>query len=256
MTTIDTHAHVFLRSLPAIPTARYVPNYDAPLAAYLAFLDGIGAEKGVLVQPSFLGSDNSFLLGALAAAKGRLAGVAVVEERITPEAAEALAAAGIRGLRYNLVGRSPEVLASADARAMLAMAAPLGWHVELHADAPDLAAALPYLRSFDGVIVIDHFGRPGPDDAGLVMGWAGDPRVHMKLSAPYRVRHPDICSLAARIVEAYGAQRLMWGSDWPWTQHETVAKAAGLLPEALGLDGATVAAMEATARRVFFSALR
>ncbi len=256
MTIIDTHAHVFLRGLPAIPTARYVPDYDAPLAAYLAFLDGIGAEKGVLVQPSFLGSDNSFLLAALAAAKGRLAGVAVVEEAITPEAAEALAAAGIRGLRYNLVGRSPEVLASADARAMLAMAAPLGWHVELHADAPDLGAALPFLRGFDGVIVIDHFGRPGPDDAGLVTGWAADPRIHMKLSAPYRVRHPDIRGLAGRIVEAYGAERLMWGSDWPSTQHETVAKAAELLPEALGLDGATVAAMEATARRVFFSALR
>jgi predicted TIM-barrel fold metal-dependent hydrolase len=251
---IDTHAHVFLRGLPAVPTARYVPDYDAPLSAYLAFLDKIGAEKGVLVQPSFLGSDNSFLLAALAAAEGRLAGVAVVEKRITPEAAEALAAAGIRGLRYNLVGRSLEVLASADARAMLAIAAPLGWHVELHADAPDLAAALPFLRGFDGVIVIDHFGRPGPGDAALVTGWAADPRVHMKLSAPYRVGHPDIRGLAGRIVEAYGADRLMWGSDWPWTQHEAVAKAAELLPEALGLDGATIATMEAAARRVFFPA--
>lgn len=248
---IDTHAHVFLKDLPAIPNARYVPDYDAPLTAYLAFLDGIGAERGVLVQPSFLGSDNSFLLAALAAAQGRLAGVAVVEESITPEAAEVLAAAGIRGLRYNLVGRSPEVLASADARAMLAIAAPLGWHVELHADAPDLDAALPFLRGFDCPIVIDHFGRPGPDDAALVTGWVADPRIHVKLSAPYRVRHPDIRGLAGRLVEAYGAERLMWGSDWPWTQHEALAKGADLLPEALGLDGATIAAMEATALRMF-----
>ncbi|MBY0364482.1 MAG: amidohydrolase family protein [Phreatobacter sp.] len=252
MTTIDTHAHVFARGLPAIATARYVPDYDAPLAAYLAFLDGIGAREGVLVQPSFLGSDNSFLLAALKAAEGRLAGVAVVEERRAPEAAEAMAAAGIRGLRYNLVGRSPEVLALADATAMLAIAAPLGWHVELHADAPDLAAALPYLRGFDGRIVIDHFGRPGPDDAALVTSWAADPRVHMKLSAPYRVRHPDIRGLAGRIVDAYGPERLMWGSDWPWTQHEEAAKAVSLLPGAVGLDGATIATMEATARRLFF----
>jgi len=65
-------------------------------------------------------------------------------------------------------------------------------------------------------------------------------------------RHPDIRGLAGQIVDAYGAERLMWGSDWPWTQHEAVAKAAALLPEALGLDGATIAEMEATAQRVFF----
>ncbi len=256
MTSIDTHAHVFLRGLPAIPTARYVPDYDAPLAAYLAFLDGIGAEKGVLVQPSFLGSDNSFLLAALAAAKGRLAGVAVVEERVH-------AGGGGGPCR----GRHPRP--ALQSRGSLAGGPRLGrceGHAR-HGRAARLAcrapcrcarprAALPYLRGFDGVIVIDHFGRPGPDDAGLVTGWAADPRIHMKLSAPYRVRHPDIRGLAGRIVEAYGAERLMWGSDWPWTQHEAVAKAAALLPEALGLDGATIAAMEATARRVFFSASR
>ncbi|MCZ8315387.1 amidohydrolase family protein [Phreatobacter sp.] len=124
-----------------------------------------------------------------------------------------------------------------------------------NADHPDLAAVPRHFRGVVGPIALDHFGRPGPDDAALVTGWAADPRIHMKLLARNRVRHPDIRGLAGRIVEAYGAERLMWGSDWPWTQHEAVAKAAALLPEALGLDGATIAEMEATAKRVFFSAL-
>ena len=50
----------------------------------------------------------------------------------------------------------------------------------------------------------------------------------MKISAPYRV-YPQLsidesvkqCSqLASKLIDTLGPQKLIWGSDWPWTQNE------------------------------------
>ena len=87
---IDSHAHVFLRGLQLAPNRRYAPDYDAPLERYLAELDANGVTHGVLVQPSFLGTDNSYLVECLGRAGGRLRGVAVVDPATAPEALDAL----------------------------------------------------------------------------------------------------------------------------------------------------------------------
>src|SRR5438876_523740 len=65
ITGIDSHAHVFSRGLKLAATRRYAPDYDATLAEYLNHLGAHGLSHGVLVQPSFLGTDNSYLLPAL-----------------------------------------------------------------------------------------------------------------------------------------------------------------------------------------------
>jgi len=67
ITGIDTHAHVFLKNLPLVPGHRYTITYDASLDQYLAMLDRHGMSNGVLIQPSFLGTDNRYLLSALLA---------------------------------------------------------------------------------------------------------------------------------------------------------------------------------------------
>ena len=58
MTGIDTHAHVFARGLTLAEGRRYAPDYDAPVEDYLRRLDENGLSHGVLVQPSFLGTDS------------------------------------------------------------------------------------------------------------------------------------------------------------------------------------------------------
>src|SRR3954470_3844152 len=81
----DTHAHVFG------PAARfayaadrsYTPP-DAPLQKYLGMLDRVGFDRGVLVQGSAHGSDNSAMLDALAQRPDRLRGVAVADAGIAP----------------------------------------------------------------------------------------------------------------------------------------------------------------------------
>ncbi|MEM5300204.1 hypothetical protein VSR82_39225 [Burkholderia sp. JPY481] len=48
-----------------------MPDYDATLDAYLAQLDTHGVSHGVLVQPSFLGTDCSYMLDAPRPARRR-----------------------------------------------------------------------------------------------------------------------------------------------------------------------------------------
>ncbi len=103
VTAIDAHAHVFERGLPLAAQRRYVPDYDAPLPAYFAQLDGCGVSHGVLVQPSFLGTDCSYLLAALRREPRRLRGVAVIEPDCGFGTLAAMAEAGVVGIRLNLI---------------------------------------------------------------------------------------------------------------------------------------------------------
>jgi predicted TIM-barrel fold metal-dependent hydrolase len=57
---IDAHAHVFTRGLKLAVDARYAPDYDASWQTLLALAEANGAGRAVILQPSFLGYDNSY----------------------------------------------------------------------------------------------------------------------------------------------------------------------------------------------------
>ncbi|KQP11810.1 amidohydrolase [Pseudorhodoferax sp. Leaf267] len=221
---VDSHAHVFVRGLPLAPRRRHAPDYDAPLAHYLALLDAHGVSHAVLVQPSFLGTDNAHLLQALHAAPQRLRGVAVVEPGIDAHALQALHRAGVCGLRLNLVGLPLPDLAQPAWQGLLARVRALDWHVEVHRDAGDLARAAQPVLEAGCRLVVDHFGLPG--SAG-VSDWllraAAGGRTWVKLSAAYRswpgASGPQARGAAQALLQAFGPERLLWGSDWPHTQH-------------------------------------
>ena len=139
---VDCHAHVFLRALTFAPGRRYTPDYDAPLESYLARLDRHGLSHGILVQPSFLGTDNSYLLRALAACPARLRGIAVVPDDAPRAALDALDRAGIVGLRLNLIGAPDPDFATPSWRRHLADVAALGWQIEIQAEAGRLPRLL------------------------------------------------------------------------------------------------------------------
>lgn len=137
----DTHAHVFERGLPLAEQRRYAPDYDAPLDTYLAQLDANHISRGVLVQPSFLGTDCGFLLGALRRGSDRLRGVAAIERDCETDTLTEMARAGIAGIRLNLIGHPDQPLDSWISAHTLAHAGKLGWHVEVHAEAARCEAA-------------------------------------------------------------------------------------------------------------------
>ena len=231
---VDTHFHVFDAGVAA-PSARYRPPYAADLKDWRARLAGLGDLYGVVVQTSFLGTDNSALLAALQAMPGRLRGVAVVGPEVTEQELAALHGAGVRGIRLNLYGDPDwQRIATAPWRGLFSRIAGLGWHVELHTSNGDGAMVLAQLDAALGdagaPVVLDHFGRPGPAgtaDAIFDVATAVRARrqVWVKISAPYRLASPhDWHGLAQRWHEVVGDDRLLWGSDWPWTNHEAPAR--------------------------------
>jgi len=232
ITAIDSHAHVFTRGLPLAAVRRHAPDYDATLAEYLGLLDRHGVSHGVLVQPSFLGTDNSFLLGTLRASPQRLRGVAVVDPETGEDELKAMDDAGICGIRLNLVGLPLPELARADWQGLLERVHALGWHVELHCESFALAAAGQAVLDAGCQLVVDHFGRPGAalqPDAGFawLLQQAATGRVWVKLSAAYRnwAGHSAAAlshEAAQALLRAFGPERLVWGSDWPHTQHREI----------------------------------
>ena len=227
---IDAHAHVWDRTCRFIEGARYHPDYEAPIDTYLRVLDSQKTEKAVLVQPSFLGTDNTYLLAALRAHPGRLRGIVVVDPNASDAALDEMTAAGVIGLRYNLLSLPPSAIAAPAYRALSRRAAARSWWIEVQAMGPDWPVVLETLADIPRLMV-DHLGRPsGPECPGLAR-LLGHPagRLAIKLSAPYRQTVRDIRPVARALIEHVGPGRCLWGSDWPWTQYEGRHGYAGCL---------------------------
>lgn len=220
-------AHVFHRGLKLAAARRYDPVADAPLSAYLGLLDQLDMSGGVLVQPSFLGVDNDFLLECIGRAGGRLRGVAVVAEDSSASALAALKSAGIDGVRFNLIGGPIPDFRNPAMRAHLRRMADAGLHVEVQCRGYQVEAILPPL--LDGLcrVVLDHFGLPASGDPAdpsvrQILSFAATHQLFVKISGAYRFLpdQADPNPLLATYLDAFGADRLLWGSDWPHTQYE------------------------------------
>lgn len=229
---IDSHAHVFSRALNLAAARRYTPGYDATLGEYLRHLQVHGLSHGVLVQPSFLGTDNSYLLGMLQQASEQLRGVVVLEQDVSRDTLNDMARLGVVGVRLNLMGKVLPDFRDDAWKSFFGHIAELDWHVELHRQVEDLPELLRQLIPFGIKLVIDHFGRPdarfGVDQPGfpelLELGLTG--QIWMKVSGIYRLagtlqQNLEFAHAALPLLEqSFGLRRLVWGSDWPHTQHE------------------------------------
>ncbi|POA30005.1 MULTISPECIES: amidohydrolase [unclassified Pseudomonas] len=232
ITGIDSHAHVFSRGLKLAATRRYAPDYDATLAEYLNHLGAQGLSHGVLVQPSFLGTDNSYLLAALRQVPERLRGVVVLEPGVSRALLNDMAHIGVVGVRLNLMDKALPDFRDRAWREFFSHIADLDWHVELHREVKDLPALIHQLTPIGLKLVIDHFGRPdarlGIDQPGfselLELGSRGS--IWMKVSGIYRLggtpqQNLNFARSALPLLEqSFGLHQLVWGSDWPHTQHE------------------------------------
>lgn len=224
---IDAHAHVFRAGAPIAPGARYRPDHDAPLSTYLGLLDRNGIAGAILVQPSFLGTDNRLLLEAIAEAPDRLAGVAVLSPATSVSELEDLRAAGILGVRLNLIGTEVPPLCRHDWSEHLERLRRTGLHVEVHAEREQWSKVLSDLVAHRLRIVVDHFGRParmvdkcvGLTAIEAAAAAGGD--VWIKLSGPYRFQAAPAAALSF-LQKSIPRERLVWGSDWPWTQNPEI----------------------------------
>jgi len=223
----DCHAHVCgpESRYPYVASRLYTPH-DALPSDYRRMLDSLGVERGVLVQPSIYGTDNRALLDALAQDPVRLRGVAVVPWNITSKELENLHAAGVRGVRQNIVDlkEGKGVLPLEELRKLGRKIKPFGWHVEflMHVDEfPDLDRQL---AGFPVDVVFGHLGyvstRKTTEEPGFkaLLRLMRDGEAWVKMTAPYRLQsempYSDTDRFANALVAA-APERLLWGTDWP-----------------------------------------
>ncbi|BDD90571.1 amidohydrolase family protein [Pandoraea sp. XJJ-1] len=221
---VDTHAHVVAASdsYPMVPERSYTPP-PAPEDKYLAMLDATGMTYGVLVQISVYGTDNRYLLETLRRHPDRLRGIAVVSPDVTDAELEAMHAAGVRGLRINVLFGG-----GIGFKAMETLAhriKDLGWHMQFLMDVSTLPDLMPRMTKLPVPGIVDHMGHTpvaqGLDAPGFsaLRSLVRDHGYWVKLSGAYRIseRFPtfdDVTPFAQALIED-APDRMVWGSDWP-----------------------------------------
>jgi predicted TIM-barrel fold metal-dependent hydrolase len=224
----DCHAHICgpAAEYPYDEKRVYTPT-DCLFPEYRRLLDTLGVERAVLVQPSFYAGDNRVLVAALRAGGPNFRGVAVVPDGVSDGELQDLHAAGVRGVRVNVVDtrEGKGELPLPRLRRLAERVRPLGWHMEFLAhvnEYPDLD------RLFDGFpvdVVFGHLGyvptAEGTGNAGFqaLLRLMKRGRAWVKLTGPYRISSgtlpfSDTDAFAAALVDA-APERIVWGTDWP-----------------------------------------
>lgn len=222
----DCHAHIYDPRFPmAWPSLPRVVG--ATVREYRLLQERMGIERAVIVQPAAYGTDNRVTVDAVAQlGLDKARGIAVAHPSITDEELAALHEAGIRGLRFSIHDPHTEI-AGAD---MIEPLAPrlhaLGWHVQVHARAGQLAGLESMLGALPCDVVLDHFARlPQPEGVlhaamSAVKRLLDQGRTWVKLCAPYldsrsgSPRYADLKPVAKAFVK-HAPERVVWGSDWP-----------------------------------------
>lgn len=224
----DCHAHICgpASDFGYIPERLYTPT-ECQIGDYERLLGALGVARAVLIQPSFYGPDNRAMLAAMKAATIPVRGVAVLPDDVADAELERLHAAGIRGVRFNIVDiqTAKGVLPMDRIRSIANRISRFGWHVEflMHVDEfPDLDRALDDLPVD---VVFGHLGYvktdKGLDAPGFqaLLRLLANGRAWVKFTGPYRIStttmpHTDTDAFAHRLIEA-APHRIVWGSDWP-----------------------------------------
>lgn len=227
---LDAHVHVFHDRLGLRAERRYAPTYSALPEDLLAHLDRQNMFGAVLVQPSFL-ADHGFALEAAAEHSDRLRVVAA------PASLAELRnewthwqECGVAGIRLNLVGKDIPDLGSPDWLAVGRDLADAAMHLEIQASGSQWEQLSPDLPEWPSDVVIDHLGRSTDWKELLRLGQ--HEHVWFKASAPYR--WPDRIGaeqFVRSMLETTGGERILWGSDWPFTQHENETSYLEMLEE-------------------------
>ena len=220
---VDTHTHVISDDLERYPlqVADY-PGvewvYEAPVTAeeLLAEMAAAGVDRAVLVQAlGGYGTDNSYVVDARAAYPDLFSAVAIVDD---PAELDALAAAGVGGVRFYAIGGGGPLQDGATWET----ARRLGLRVSA-ATVPEYLPALGEAVAAhpDVVLALDHCGF-APESIGH---YAHLENLYLKVT-PHVLDAGDPAAMLERLAEQFGIDRLMWGSDYSQTHDRPYAELA------------------------------
>lgn len=198
LAAFDAHLHIIDPRFPLVANQGYLPE-PFTVDDYLARADVVG---GAVVAGSFQRGDTAWLLDALQRLGPAFVGVAELDASVTDEEIVRLDRAGVRAVRFNLHRGGTLDLRLAHRVHDLA-----GWHTEVYADGPTLAANEAALRELPRLSV-DHLGLdpdalPVLQRLGCMVKATGFGRVKLDVEATLRALDPD---------------RLLFGTDLPGTR--------------------------------------
>jgi predicted TIM-barrel fold metal-dependent hydrolase len=229
-----THIHGDPHEFPFFAGRVYTPPISLP-EDMAALHRALHVRRVVIVTPSVYGTDNSATLYGMKARGADARGVAVIDDA-TPEAElDAMATAGVRGIRLNLAtgGDNDPALARRRFQAALARATPRNWHIQIFTNLAVIAGLKEQVLAAPVPIVLDHFGGAraalGPAQPGFadLVALVGSGKAYVKISGAYRAStqapdYPDAAPLARALIAA-NPERIVWGTDWPHTNSTTPA---------------------------------
>lgn len=271
---IDAHVHVWTPDVQKYPLAPGYKVADMQPPSFtpeelLAHARPCGVSRIVLVQMSFYGYDNSYMLDAMRRMPGVFGGIAVIDENAAPaDAMRKLKALGVRGFRIRptdanvdrwLSTPGMQTMWRCGAEENLAMCCLIN---------PNALAGVDAMceKHPDTPVVIDHFARIGIDgqireeELAALCRLARHRRAHVKISAYYalgnkRPPYLDLSPMIRRLYEEFGPERLMWATDCPYqVQEQTYEDSLALVRDRLDYVSAADRQwlLKRTAERLFF----
>jgi predicted TIM-barrel fold metal-dependent hydrolase len=238
MAIIDTHVHVWpLDDAPGhrpAPGAKVrAPTAAAPVEWLLEDMAEADIAHCVLVQSSAFGWDNTYMVECLAQYPGRFRAIGLVDPLGTENARdlEHWMAQGLSGFRLHPLyyPLEPSWLDSRPNDALWDAAAATGAILQVHLR-PEHAIPLARMieRHPEVRVIVDHLGKPdvaeAPPQPGFdpVLRLADYPRTWIKIG-DYQIASqqpfpwPDTVPFVAKLLERFGAARMMWGTGYPRT---------------------------------------
>jgi len=264
---IDTHVHVVAPDQQRYPFApaggfrmrglgSWQTQYSVSAEQMIATIAGAGVDRAVIVQPfSAYGFDNSYHADSAAAHPDHFGSVCTVDP-VAADGAERLSywvrERGMQGLRLT-TSREGSRLDDPRSFPVWERAGELGIPICLLTSPEHWPGVRTMAERFPRVpVLLDHTGGmgAGQDDAVVeeLIGLASLANVQLKVStvnfAPLFAQGDAVQSRWRRIADAYGAERLLWGSNYPVSQEGSYADMVRLGERALPfLSGAQREAM-------------
>jgi predicted TIM-barrel fold metal-dependent hydrolase len=233
---IDAHVHIWTPDNAKYPLAPQFSPKDMKPASFtpeqlFAHCRPEGVSRIVLIQMSFYGFDNRYMLDMIAEHRGVFSGVGIIDETAPSmrRRMRGLRRNGVRGFRVSAGTRNVDACMGTPGMAEM-------WRVAADEDLSICPLinpeALPAIDKMSGrfpqtSVVIDHFARIGMTgpirraDLDRLLRLSTHRRIHVKLSAFYALgeKKPpylDAGQLVRELRDAFGPERLMWASDCPY----------------------------------------
>jgi predicted TIM-barrel fold metal-dependent hydrolase len=234
MPTIDVQVHAYERNHPGRPWVGTLVGPDEVTGDQMvAAMTEIGVDAAVLVSPfSMYGYDPSYALAVQQKHPGKFClvrPVDVTDPAVGETIADWAAKPGAVGVRIMMRDNVPTDPADPGINRVLAAAGRHSLAVNLLCWGRLEQAGQMAARNPDTRIVIDHIGLQQPfEPPAPANGWAdipkvaalaAHPNVTIKISGACTLSHEafpyrDIWDPLARLFDAFGFDRCMWGTDW------------------------------------------